>query len=517
MMRKHIVLLLHIFLCILFVLLVIWNASKFFDGRPLQPGNDASYHIRTGYNLYKHQTHSLDKEAPFKPTAYREPAPSAFVALIIASNSKLRNIDIDAILAGGDGLEILRYAQLPICIISAFLAMYLVYLLTKNMIYGYIALFLVGFSNSLLFSAWSINTEHLAALFAVCTSISLYKAVKVKSKKYFAFLGISLGLLVLTKGVFIYCIYFLLIFLPLLAKAGVFEKKKILIRMVVLAAAYFALAGSWMVRNYVHFNRFYVTGRGGVIVLVRAEYNTMNSTEYFGSFLWWTPSNYIHQKLIPRFYGENALFKGGALWRLRRNNYETGHLRRATNKRKELMSKSGTGETIAIDKELKSLAKGKVLAHSFRHILTTIPMAWRGIFVENTYARNLEIICDRNFGLAHPFSTAIVNPVAIGLAYFGSLFFLALSGVRKKKWELLAITLPSLYLYGINSFVTHNIPRYNQPIIPVLAVALLFAASLAINKIAGKLKVVKTVDKTAPRKRGLHKKDRHKRRRGKIR
>lgn len=517
-MRKHILLLVHIIICILFVPLVIWNASTFFDGRPLQPGNDAEYHIRTGYNLYKHGTHSTSRELPLEPTAYREPAPSGFVALTIAASSKLRNIDADTLLAGGDGMKILRYAQLPFCILSAFLAMYFVYLLTKNMFYGYIALFLVGFSNSLLFSAWSINTEHQAALFVVCASISLYQAVKVKTKKYFAFLGISLGLLVLTKAVFIYCIYFILIFLLLLIKAGVFEKKKILIRIAVLLTAYFALAGSWMVRNYVHFDRAYITGRGGMILLIRAEYNTMNKTEYFGSFLYWTPGNYVHRKLIPRYYGQNAAYKGGPLWRLHRNNHETGHLRRATNKRVEMMKNSGSkGETAPIDKELQSLAKSKILAHPFRHILTTIPMAWRGIFVENTYARNLEMIFYKNFEKKHPLTTAKLNSIFICLAYFGSLFFLLFSGIKKRKWELLAIALPSLYLYGINSFCTHNIPRYNQLAIPVLAVALMFVAYLVINKIISKLNLIKDTDKTTHHKRNRHKIDHPKRRRGKIR
>ena len=468
---KHAKLLLHIILCVLFVFLVVWNAAQIFDGRPLQKGNDASYHIRTGYNLINHGTYSYRLGENLKPDAYREPTMAAYIAMLIAASSTLGSVDATTTLAGGDALEILRYAQLPILLLTAFGAMYFVFLITKNFFCSYVALFLTGFSYSLFFSAWSINTEHMAALFVISASISLYKIVRGAGKKYFAFLGVSLALLVLTKAVFMYLIVFVLIFLVVLGLAGKFVKKELVTGLVILLAAYFALVGSWMVRNYIHFGKLYITGRAGAVLAIRAEYDMMNTREYFGSFLFWTPDNYVRKKLIPRFFGEKALHPGGALERLLRNNYKTGYLRQATNKRKELIAAYGTGmETTVIDKEMRRYARNKILSHPFRHIFVTLPIAWKGLFVEDRYS------------LSVPFSMVLVSSVGISLAYFASLFFLAGVGIKRRKWDLFAIALPALYLYGVNSFFTHNIPRYNQPLIPVLIVALLFVAHLLINR-----------------------------------
>jgi len=468
---KHAKLLLHIILCVLFVLLVVWNAAQIFDGRPLQKGNDASYHIRTGYNLINHKTYSYRLGENLKPDAYREPTMAAYIAMLVGASSTLGSVDATTTLAGGDGLEILRYAQLPILILTAFGAMYFVYLVTKNFFCSYVALLLTGFSYSLFFSAWSVNTEHMAALFVTAASISLYEIVRGRGKKYFAFLGVSLALLVLTKAVFMYLIVFILIFLVVPGLAGKFVKKELIAGLVILLAAYFAFVGSWMVRNYIHFDKFYISGRGGNILSIRAEYDMMNAREYFGSFLFWTPDNYVRKKLIPRFFGEKALHSGGALERLLRNNYKTGYLRQATNKRKELIAAYGTGmETTVIDKEMRRYARNKILRHPFRHIFVTLPIAWKGLFVEDRYS------------LSVPFSMVLVSSVGISLAYFGSLFFLAGLGIKRRQWDLFSVSLPALYLYGVNSFCTHNIPRYNQPIIPVLIVALLIVVHLLINR-----------------------------------
>ncbi len=467
---KHAKLLLHIILCVLFVFLVVWNAAQVFDGRPLQKGNDASYHIRTGYNLINHWTYSCRSSDRPEPDAYREPTMAAYIAMLITASSTLGSVDVETTLAGGDALEILRYAQLLILILTAFGAMYFVFLITKNFFCSYVALLLTGFSYSLFFSAWSINTEHMAALFVIATSISLYEIVRGGGKKCFAFLGVSLALLVLTKAVFMYLIVFVLIFLVVLGLAGKFVKKELVTGLVILLAAYFAFVGSWMVRNYIHFGKFYITGRAGVILSIRAEYNMMNTKEYFGSFLFWTPDNYVRKKLIPRFFGEKALHPGGALARLSEVN-PRGYYKLGRAVRSNVAKSYGAPlETAAVDTEVRNAAKEKILSHPFRHIVTTIPCAWRGLFVEDRYS------------LSVPFSMVLASSVGINLAYFGSLFFLAGLGVKRRKWDLFASTFPALYLYGITSFCTLSVPRYNQPLIPVLIVALLTMVHLLINR-----------------------------------
>lgn len=469
--KRIAVLLLHIVLCVLFVMLVVSTANQIIDGRPLHKTSDANYYVKTAYNLQRYNTHSPFEKIDPEPSGYREPGFSAYLALVIALNSGLQDMDMRTFLSGGPGLEILRRAQLPILILTAFLTMYIVYMITKNFVCGYIALFLTGHSIALLTSVYSLKLEHFVAPFVLFVSIFLYKAVKEKSKKYFALLGAALGLLVLTRASFMYFIVFLWVFLILLGIAGVFERRKLLIKIIILTTIYFALVGSWMVRNYVHFGSFYITGRGGVVLLIRAYYNMMNTKEYLGSFLYWTPDQYVEKTLVERYFGENADLKAGALERLNRDNHQTGYYRLARAVRGELMKvHRAPEESPAVDKQLRSIARRKILAHPFRHILTTSTFAWRGLFVETGYI------------VRAPFLVTITGTVPVNIAYFASLFFLAVSTVRKKRWELLAVILPSLYLYGMQSFFTHNLPRFNASLIPVLVVALLFVIHLLINR-----------------------------------
>ena len=111
-----------------------------------------------------------------------------------------------------------------------------------------------------------------------------------------------------------------------------------------------------------------------------------------------------------------------------------------------------------------------ILKHPFKHLALTLPIAWRGIFVEYGYIANA------------PFSILIRSIFLVSIAYFTSLFFWFVYCFRKQKWELFSITLVCMYLYGMNSFFTHGLPRYNQPLIPVLAVLLSVSLWAFLNR-----------------------------------
>ena len=461
-------LLLHIFPCILFVVLLC-GVVHIIGDKP--PTSDAREYVTMGYNFLKHNTFSLENKVDPTPTAYREPGMPTYDALTIAAIAQLRDMDLDTLLAKGPGPRILKYAQLPIIALTAVLTMYIVFMLTRNIFYGYTALFLTGFSTSLLYAANNLCAEHLAALLILCVSLFLYKAVKEKSIKYFVLLGAALGLLVLTRGVFQYFIVIILAFLVFLAIVGAFEKRKLLICTIIFSVAYFALAGSWMVRNYIHFGRLFITERGCKVLLLRAETNIMNTKEYLGAFLYWAPDKYLSESLLKHFLGQDAIKPGGALERLNRQNDSSFYLRTKaiwTKLEKELGGQAGN--TI-VDKKLKSMAKTKILKHPFRHILVTLPIGWRGLFAEHGYRLKI------------PGSGIVINSsVPTNIVYFAALFFLAFLSVKKRWWDLFAFILPALYLYGIQTFLTHNLARYNKPLIPTLVVALLFVVHYLINK-----------------------------------
>jgi len=460
----------HIAVCSIFLVLVVWSASQVLIDHRVKKGSDAVGFIVMGHNIQRHKTCSMKKVDNPAPTVYREPGYSTYLAMIMALSRQLREADVDTVLSGGTEVQILRRGQLPVLILTAFMAMYVVFSVTRNVVFSYIALFLTGFSSSLLTSMQSLKSEFFSALLLLVVSIFMYQAVTVKSKKYFALLGVSLGALVLTKAVFMYFIVFVFIFFIFLWKLGLFEKRRLITGLLMFISMYCALVGSWMFRNYIHFKHFYITGRAGLILSVRSQYDMMNAQEYFGSFLYWTPDQYVARKLLTVFWGRDALGPRGALWRLNRSN-SSGYYKRGRAVRDAILEKSEhRRETAAVDRQTKKEAIGKILRHPFRHILVTLPLGWRGLFVESGYV------------LRAPFTVAVVSSIAISLAYFGSFFFLAFSSIKRRRWELFAIILPGLYLYGMHSFFTHSLARYNDPLIPVLVVSLLLVVNMLINR-----------------------------------
>jgi hypothetical protein len=451
----------HGILCTLLGALIVWSGSEFMDGGPVESGSDANYYIAAAYNVFKHRVYSASTDADPRPSGFREPVFSAYLGVVISMSPRLRAMDLKTLQAGGPGLEALRRGLLPVLLLTAFLAMFLVYTTTKRISLGYVALVLVGFSHALLISIYSLKFESFIALPALLTSFLLYKAVEKKTTRYFAALGAALGLLVLTRAVFMYLIVMIWLSVAFLVLKKVLDRRQALAGLAVMTLAYVPIVGGWMLRNYLHSQSFYLAGRAGVVLSVRAQYDMMTPTEYAGAFLYWTPDLYIRSRVINSLFGKEALLPGGSLERLNRNNPQ-GFYKLGKDARSDLLrSQDVEEETAEIDRQLRRAATSVMSAHPFRHLLVTLPIAWQGLFPEIGWTVNA------------PIQVRVASPVIISLVYFGALFSLAFSAFRMAAWKLFAFTVPALYLYAVNSVFTHGLPRYSEPAIPILVVGLL--------------------------------------------
>ena len=159
--------------------------------------------------------------------------------------------------------------------------------------------------------------------------------------------------------------------------------------------------------------------------------------------------------------------------------------------------KEHKGDEALIVKKGKRAGLNLILEHPFRHLLTMIPFAWRGIFVET------------GFVLRVPFYAVLYSTLAVNVIYFVSLFIGLFLAFRKKMWELWPFVLPSLYLYGMNTLLTHCYGRFNKPAIPLMIVTSLFLVYYFNNRKRDKnaeLKMQKSPErqkKVLPRKRKL--------------
>ncbi|MEE9555948.1 MAG: hypothetical protein V3V76_01710, partial [Candidatus Adiutricales bacterium] len=157
--------------------------------------------------------------------------------------------------------------------------------------------------------------------------------------------------------------------------------------------------------------------------------------EYFISFIYW--SNILDGNFDRYFSKEDYA-------RLDRSNplsfYEV-----AKRRERELDNQSNSALG---DHSQQSEAITKILNHPFRHLLTTIPFAWKGMQVQ--------------------------HPLFLPWIFFIALFLCFSSAVFRKDYGQLFFYLPSIYSFSFMTFFTHNPPRYNAILIPILHVALVY-------------------------------------------
>ena len=99
----------------------------------------------------------------------------------------------------------------------------------------------------------------------------------------------------------------------------------------------------------------------------------------------------------------------------------------------------------------KKRALNEIFSNPLKHLAVTIPVALKGMYVlDDADSPAGNAVCLMNFLL------------------FFSLFFLFIKAIVHKNTAVTAFLLPAVFSFLFYSFLTHNITRYNVPLIPVL-------------------------------------------------
>jgi hypothetical protein len=436
---------------------VAWTAQENISTEKIPDYQDASSYVRMAYHLYHHGIVSESLSEPPTPGNRREPGFSAYLAMMMHFSPKLQMVPLAQMTEAEGGAVILRKLQIPLLVLLAIGVWILAFVLTGRLTISYLAMGLMGFSQASLFTMNSLFRELFMGVVLLIVALVLVYAIRTRKAAVFAGLGLALGGLVLTNAVYQYFIIVLVGYVLYLFKRGTFEKKQMLVCLGLLILGYAIPTGAWMTRNFRQFGRFYITDRAGDVMAIRAEFNKMTADEYWGAFLWWTPDPLCQKKATKVMQEERRWIKlpGGnpegyyAVAKALTNFLEPGEKFENPSQR---------------DKAIQKRAMGELMRHPFRHLATTLPFAWRGMFFEHGYM------------VSTPFTIMIRSTVLISLLYFGCLFFWTIYSYRRQQWEVFGIVLLCMYLFGLNSLISHNIPRYNQPILPLLVV--LFAMSV---------------------------------------
>ena len=354
-----------------------------------------------------------------------------------------------------------KIIQLFLLMLSGLFVSFIAWIKTKNSLSAFAVFYLIITTPALNIYARRYRSEILIIFLISIVSFALFIAFTKNRNLYYTVSGILLALLTLTRAIFLYFIPVLVAFLYFqgyLKKINLREtNKKILFVLVPVVL----ITGSWMVRNFVTFNRPFIASRGGFVLNARAEYNKMNLEEYFASFFFW--SNCLHL-----YDAGTKLFCNTASERLDRTNPQ-GYFRQAKYERYHAaggIKKTGRKITAA-DKTIMNSAVMKILRNPVKHLAVTVPIALRGIYVyrpiTNSYRELKRTDIRRLKNFRSFFEYCFLN-----FLLFFSFFVVFFTGLFKKDFPLTGALLPAFYSFSFYSLLTHNLPRYNAPLIPLL-------------------------------------------------
>ena len=250
------------------------------------------------------------------------------------------------------------------------------------------------------------------------------------------------------------------------------SQRRALMTFAAMALAFAATITPWMVRNSVRFDNFAIAERSGGVLLVRAVKDGMTADEFKGAFYAYAPSS-VRKAVFQGLLGfrDADLKPGGRYERLSR--FQPGDAEAAAagdvDRAISFFGMAGAmqvqiGREAAadgipnsqVDRLVRKKAMTMILDHPGKHLLMTLPFAWRGLWAFANDYKLIVAVCD-----LIAFLTFLAFPV---VAWWR----------RRSDW--LAFSLFGVGLFWFYALLTHFISRYSEPLIPLTVVSVLVVA-----------------------------------------
>lgn len=438
-------------------LIAIWTLQ--ISEKPI--GGDGQFIVLAAVNLVHHGSFSRNAAEPGILTMYREPLPvfatagavaiadyafapaepSAYESGQRARWLKLQNVGWLALLCG---------AAFAIAFhLTASLAVATVISILSYAIFLYPALRYSGVD--------SLGTEISAAALLMIASYCFALAAKHDTRAIICLAGALFGALALIKASALYIAFVLaLLLIPLGMRQRRSFSGALVTNALLFIASTFAVVAPWMYRNWVQFDTFAISERGGLALNHRALFNEVNAVEYRGLFYVWSPSPL--RDLAGRALGftPEDLREGGSLSRLdarvlapeNRAAVRAGRPQDATSimaqsnaelaQARQAFQTLGYGQRawVAADNLLRERAIERMLNNPQGALAVSFAAAWRG-------------------GL-------------LLLPLFTVIFILAW---RRHRLDLIAFCLPAFGFTAFYILFSHFEPRYGAPMTPIAMLA----------------------------------------------
>lgn len=454
--------------------------------KPDVTGDEGSY-IALAFNLYKLGVITHGQEVtgeagvePYVtedgvvtwPSASRAPAYLLFLATSLHLHPDAGAVDRDCMIDRPPSSlcrEVRQDLKLGNVLLFTLLTL-LTYAVTRQLsgsaVAGFFAALLVASSESLAYMADTLRSEVLAAFLFCLASSALLWAWQRPGLLRCGFVGICFGALALCQPIYLYAIIPLSVVLAIrLARFRSIALKP------GMAAACFGVSlvafsltvGPWLLRNHHYFGTYNVTGTGAATLRIRAEYDQMTWREYIASFAYWAGDG--RERIAGTFFPEDWYH------RLDRDNSATGYYRIAKGRGAQLFRETGLAGR-ELKEALGQEAKSMIFADPVKHVLVSIPFAWRGLYAESGLS-----IHPRPMKLSGLMTRLIQNPL-----YWIAAVFCIVHGLRRRDYRYLVFA--TLVFWGWASYAggSHYIPRYSYPFIPILATLTVTAISILLSR-----------------------------------
>lgn len=471
-------------------LLLAWQARNSLSGAPILA--DASQSLTMAYNLYVNGTLSLATKAPFTPTNLREPLPPMAAALFLALHRDVHpGMSLESFFQG-ENAYLLKQVNVFWSLAGLFGSWVLTYMVCRS---HRVALLAVLCGYLFFFGARefvdSLYTELPAAVVIVWAAVALVWLERRDALAASAFAGFLFGMLALTKAIFLYVsvgIGLLMILYYTLVRCDLKVSRR-WGSILLFFSVFLVVVGFWAIRNKLVLDRFELTQRAGVVLLVRAFKNEMSREEVIGAYWYWGP--HLYKRLVKgsALDATDADFSiGGRFHRLNRTSLvgdleaeEAGkpedavsfyHQARAWRKREMLRfaaleaKDSIQSPYVLAEREAMDRAARMIAAAPGAHLAKTPLFLWRGIWCFPS------VRLPYNAGGYQRYLIDSVNAVA-----YLSLFGLFAFGFARRRYDLAAMTVVPLGMLASYCLFSHDIPRYSAPVIPVMLISLVVIVS----------------------------------------
>ncbi|WP_259725779.1 hypothetical protein [Synechococcus sp. CS-1332] len=447
---------------------------------------DALVNLRMAHNLAHHGVLSTADRAPFSASNAREPIPN----LVTAGHLKLMALGGHTPSYGelvqGPGARAVKVVNLAWVTLGLVATVLLIQSLTGSLLLVLISTVMVGyFFFAVPMFVDTLYTELQASVMLLWSSLFLLLAVRTGRRRWFLVVGVCFGLMSLTKAIFFYICLLITatMFLQALWAARRRRPWPPLAGCVALLMGFSVTVMPWMVRNKLQLGTAQLTQRGGRVLYARAIKNQMPAAEIPGALYFWGPSIYQHASARLGFGATLRDFQaGGRYQRINRygSDFQAADLKAALSGRPDdvisyhrkvgaevnrltfALSQRGAPDSYLLaEKAVGKRARVMIASQPARHLLMTPLFLWRGIWSWPNVGVTFK---------ANPVYVAAKDLLA--LVSYMSLFALFLLGVIRRNSSFLAITILPIGMLLAYGLLTHNIPRYSAPAIPLTILSL---------------------------------------------